>query len=180
MIIKSPVTGKVPRIHPTVFIAENATIIGDVEIRAGASIWYGATLRGDRGSIIIGENTSVQDNCVIHTEEETVCEIGKNSTLGHLSMVHGPCNVGHSSTIGNGSVILEGSKVGSGCILAAGSVLRGEMEDLSLYAGSPAILKKKYPDLKKGEWLFKQYVLNGQKFKKMGCGHKIPDEFLAK
>ena len=180
MIIKSPVTGKVPHIHQTAFIAENTTIIGDVEIRAGASIWYGATLRGDKGSIIIGENSNVQDNCVIHTEEGTVCEIGKKSTLGHLSMVHGPCIVGHSSTIGNGSVVLEGSKIGSGCILAAGSVLRGEMEDLTLYAGTPAILKKKYPNLKNGEWLYKQYVENGQKFKKQCCGHEIPDEFLAK
>jgi carbonic anhydrase/acetyltransferase-like protein (isoleucine patch superfamily) len=180
MIIKSPVTGKVPHIHQTVFIAENATIIGDVEIRAGASIWYGATLRGDRGSIIIGENSSVQDNCVIHTEEETVCDIGKNCTIGHLGMVHGPCTVGQSSTIGNGSVILEGSRVGSGCILAAGSVLRGEMEDLTLYAGSPAIFKKKYSDLKKGAWLYKQYVENGKKFKNFGCGQAIPDEFLYK
>ena len=180
MIIKSPVTGKAPRIHQTVFIADNATIIGDVEIRAGASIWYGAVLRGDRGSIIIGENSSVQDNCVIHTDEETVCEIGKNSTIGHLAMVHGSCTIGHSSTIGNGSVILEGSKVGSGCILAAGSVLRGEMEDLALYAGSPAVFKKRYSDLKNGEWLYKQYVLNGRKFKNSGCGQKIPDEFLYK
>ncbi len=179
MIIKSPVTGKSPRIHPSVFIAENASIIGDVEIRAGSSIWYGAILRGDRGSIIIGEKSNVQDNCVIHTEENTVCEIGKHCSVGHIAMVHGPCNVGHSSTVGNGSVVLEGSKIGSGCILAAGSVLRGEMGDLTLYAGTPAIFKKKYPDLKNGEWLYKQYFENGQKFKKSGCGHKIPDEFLT-
>ena len=86
MIVASPYNGTTPSIHPTAFIAKDAVIIGDVEIGAYVNIWFGAKLRGDWGKIVVGENTSIQENCVIHSTVRGLCKIGKNVTLGHLSM----------------------------------------------------------------------------------------------
>jgi len=108
MIVASPYDGTTPSIHPTAFIAKDAVIIGDVEIGAYVNIWFGAKLRGDWGKIVVGENTSIQENCVIHTTVKGLCKIGKNVTLGHLSMVHGPATIGNSTLIGIGASVLWG------------------------------------------------------------------------
>jgi carbonic anhydrase/acetyltransferase-like protein (isoleucine patch superfamily) len=180
MIVSSPYNGKTPRIHPTAFIAKDAVIIGDVEINAYVNIWFGAKLRGDWGKIIVGENTSIQENCVIHSTIEGICDIGKNVTLGHLSMVHGPTTIGDKTLIGIHASVLQFSKIGAGVVVAGGAVIRGETEDYCLYAGVPAIKKKEYPNRRRGEWGSNLYVENGQKFKKAGLGHKIPIEYLMK
>lgn len=180
MIIQSPFDGTTPKIHPSVFIAPDVTIIGDVEIGAKSNIWFGAKLRGDWGKIIVGKNTSIQENVVLHSTVKGVCKIGSNATLGHLSMCHGPCTVGDSSLVSINATVLMGAKLGSGCVLAAGSVLTGETEDFCLYAGVPAVKKKDYPSRRIGEWGYNLYVDNGQKFKAAGHGQKIPEEFLMK
>ena len=180
MIIASLFNGTTPRIHATAFIAKDVVIIGDVEIAAYVSIWNGAKIRGDWGKIIIGENTSIQDNCVIDSIVNGVCEIGKNVTLGHLSMVHGPTIIGDSTLIGMGATVLQNSKIGKGVVIAGGSVIKGNTEDNCLYAGVLSIKKKTYSTRRLGELSYNIYVDNGQKFKEAGLGQEIPKEYLMK
>ena len=178
MIIKSPFNGTIPKIHHTAFIAPDVVIIGDVEIGAYTNIWFGAKLRGDWGKIIIGKNTSIQENVVVHSRPNEVCQIGDNVRLGHSCMCHGPCIIGDNSLVGINASILQGGKLGKGSTLAGGSVLRTETEDFCLYAGVPAINKKEYSKNRLNKFGAKLYVENGQKFKKAGYGHKIPEEYL--
>ena len=121
------------------YIAPNATVVGDVILGKDASIWYGAVLRGDRGTITIGEGTNVQDNCVIH--EKTT--IGCRCTIGHGAIVHG-CTMGDDSMIGMGAIVLTGAKIGRHCLIGAGAVVTGKMDapDGSLLLGNPAKVVK--------------------------------------
>ncbi|MFX1377195.1 MAG: gamma carbonic anhydrase family protein [Promethearchaeota archaeon] len=180
MIVASPYDGTNPCIHPTAFIAKDAVIIGDVQIDAYVNIWFGAKLRGDWGKIVIGENTSIQENCVIHSTVKGLCKIGKNVTLGHLSMVHGPATIGDKTLIGISASVLQNSKIGTGVVIAGGSIIKGEAEDNCLYAGVPAVKKKEYPNKRMRQLGSNLYVENGQKFKEAGLGHEIPPEFLMK
>ena len=118
-----------------VYIAKNATVVGDVELGENVSIWYGAVLRGDSGRITLGGGTNVQDNSVLH-EKTTV---GKNCTIGHGAIVHG-CTVGDNTTIGMGAILLTGAVIGNNCIVGAGSLVTGKMDapDGSMILGSPA------------------------------------------
>ena len=177
MIIKSPFNGSIPKIHPTAFIAPDVIIIGDVEIEAYTNIWFGAKLRGDWGKIMVGENTSIQENVVLHSRPNEVCNIGNYVRLAHLCMCHGPCTVGDYSMVGINATVLMGAKLGKGCVLAGGSVLRDETEDFCLYAGIPANKKKKYSNHRLNELSSNFYVENGQKFKKAGYSQEIPKEY---
>ena len=103
-----------PTIGLNIFIATTATVIGDVEIKDNASIWYGTVLRGDRAPIVIGANTNVQDNCTVHTDADSSAVIGENVTIGHNAVVHGcvreeRCLIGISAVVLSGAVIKEGS-----------------------------------------------------------------------
>lgn len=135
-------------------------------------------IEGRLGKIIAGENTSIQENCVVHSTVGGVCKIGNNVTLGHLSMVHGPTTIGDKTLIGISASVLQNSKIGTGVVIAGGSVVRGEAEDNCLYAGVPAIKKKEYPNRRIGKWGSNLYVENGQKFKEAGLGQEIPEEYL--
>lgn len=178
MIIESPFNGTSPKIHSTAFIAPDVVIIGDVEIGAYTNIWFGAKIRGDWGKIIVGENTSIQENAVLHSRPNEVCKIGNKVRLAHSCMVHGPCSVGDYSMVGINATILQGAELGAGCVLAAGSVLRDKTEDFCLYAGVPAIKKKEYQNRRLNEFGADLYAENGQKFKIAGYGQKIPKEYL--
>ena len=182
MIQNSPFDGKSPKIHPSAFIAEDAVIIGDVEIGPKVNIWYGAKIRAAGCKIVIGANTSVQENVVIHSEPGTTCEIGKDVIIGHLAMVHGPCQVGDSVLIGLSSTVLQNAVVEEGAVIAGGSVMRGTADKHCLYAGTPAVKKKNYGEdrMELGREAAAEYVENGQGFKKGGLGQKIPKEFLEK
>jgi len=182
MIIKSPINGKSPKIHHSAFIAEDVVIIGDVEIKENANIWYGVKIRGDMCKIVIGKNTSVQENVVIHSEPGTECIIGDNNIIGHMAIVHGPCVIGNNSMVGIGAKVLQGSKMGNGCVLAGGAVLIGTMEDYSLYAGVPAIFKKSYGEkrMEDGRIAAENYVRTAQSFKKNNLNQNISEEFLIK
>ena len=127
------------------YIAKNATIVGDVVLGENVSIWYGAVLRGDRGTITIGDGTNIQDNCVIH--EKTT--IGKNCTVGHGAIVHG-CTMGDDSMIGMGAIVLTGAKIGKNCLIGAGAVVTSKMDapDGSLILGNPAkVVKEVSPEM---------------------------------
>ena len=122
-----------------VYIAPNATVVGDVVLEKDVNIWYGAVLRGDCGRITLGEGTNIQDNAVLHDETT----LGKYCTVGHTAIVHG-CTVGDECLIGMGAVILTGAVLGDGCIVGAGALVTGKTNAPagSLLLGSPAKIVK--------------------------------------
>jgi len=135
--------GRRPRVHPDAYIAPTAVLIGDVEVQAGASIWFGVVLRGDESSIVIGEGSNVQDNSMIHCSHNLPTILGRNVTVGHLACLEG-CTVEDGGLVGTGAIMLQRSRVGKGAMLAAGSVLAEGMEVPAghLAAGVPAEVKK--------------------------------------
>ena len=129
---------KKPKIGKNVFLAENACVIGDVELKDGANIWYGAVLRGDENAIVIGENSNIQDNATVHVAKKYPVVLGKGVTVGHNAIVHG-CTVGDDTMIGMGACILNGAKIGKGCLIGAGALVKEgqEIPDGSLVVGVP-------------------------------------------
>ena len=111
-----------PEIHPDAYVHPDATVIGNVVLGAGASVWPGAVLRGDSGRIVIGARTSVQDGTVIHCTEADDTIIGDDVTIGHCAHLEG-CTVGNNSLIGSGSIVLNGASVGDGVLVAAGALV---------------------------------------------------------
>ena len=128
-----------PRISPTAWVADNAQVIGDVVLEDGASVWFGAVLRGDNATITVGRGSNVQDNSVLHTDEGVPLDIGENVTIGHQVMLHG-CTIGAGSLIGIGSVILNHARIGERCLVGANSLVteRKAFADGSMIVGSPA------------------------------------------
>src|ERR671910_88649 len=114
-----PFESKRPLVADEAFIAPTAVLIGDVVVEEGASVWFGAVLRGDFNRIVVGSGTSVQDNSVIHTNEDLPTVIGSNVTVGHLSLLEG-CEIEDGALIGMGSIILNRARVGRRAMLAAG------------------------------------------------------------
>ncbi len=140
MAIIKTIRGFSPKMGKNCYLADNATIIGDVQMGDDCSIWFGAVLRGDVNPIRIGNRVNVQDNCTLHTTyNESVVEIGDDVTIGHNVVIHGARIEAHS-LIGIGSVLLDHVVVGSNTIVAAGSVVLENtiLESNSLYAGVPA------------------------------------------
>ena len=121
------------------WVANNATIVGDVTLGEDASVWYGAVLRGDSGSITIGDGTNIQDNSVVHDETT----IGKFCTIGHGAIVHG-CTIGDNTMVGMGAIVLNDAIIGPDCIIGAGAVVTGKMNAPagSLILGNPAKIVK--------------------------------------
>lgn len=142
-----PFNGKTPRIHETAYIAPNATIIGDVEIGRGASVFYGCVLRADVNAIRIGARTNIQDNCVLHVDSDAPCTLGNDVTVGHMALVHG-ATVGDGVLVGMHSALLSRSVIGAGSLIGAGAVvLEGaEIPAKSLVAGVPAKVRRELSD----------------------------------
>ncbi len=139
-----PYRGKKPRLGKNVFVAANATVIGDVTIGDFSSVWFNSVLRGDDHYIKIGRNTNVQDSCVLHgTADRFPLNIGDGVTIGHGCILHG-CTLGDNCLVGMGAVVLDGAEIGEGCLVASGSVvLQGSrIEPGTLVAGIPAVRKK--------------------------------------
>lgn len=135
--------GKSPQVHPGAFIAPTATLVGDVVVEEGASIWYGAVLRADDCRIVVRANANVQDNSVIHGRPDEVVEIGPGATVAHSCVVHS-ATLGRHALVGNASTVLDGASIGEGAMLAAGSVLNNvaHVGDGMLAAGAPATERK--------------------------------------
>ncbi|WP_125569679.1 gamma carbonic anhydrase family protein [Nocardioides baekrokdamisoli] len=135
--------GKRPQVHPEAFIAPTATLIGDVTVEKGASIWYGVVLRADICTIIVREGANIQDNSVVHGGPEAVVEIGAHSTVAHSCVMHGK-RLGEKSILANNSVMLDDSVIGDGTMVAASSMIGpgGSIPDHVLAAGAPAQVKK--------------------------------------
>lgn len=118
-----------------VMIAEGAAVTGDVTLGRGVNIWYCAVLRGDWGHIEVGENTNIQDHCLLHD----VTTVGSGCTVGHGAILHG-CAIGDNTLIGMGAVVLNGARIGNDCLVGAGALVTGKLDapDGSMILGSPA------------------------------------------
>lgn len=154
MAIIKELKGKTPKFGDNCFLADNAAIIGDVEMGKDCSIWFGAVLRGDVHYIKLGNNVNVQDNATIHaTYKKSPTNIGNNVSIAHNAVVHG-CTIKDNVLIGMGACVLDDAVVESNSIIAAGAVVtKGTVvESGSVYAGSPAKkIKEISPDLLEGE-----------------------------
>ncbi|MFO8010177.1 MAG: gamma carbonic anhydrase family protein [Dehalococcoidia bacterium] len=130
-----------PRIHESVFIASGARIYGDVEIGRGASIWFNAVIRGDEGRILIGSNTNIQDNAVVHSDGTIAVEIGDNVTVGHCAVIRG-CKLGNSVMVGMNATIMSGAEIGEYSTVGANSFIpyNKTFPPRSLIMGAPAKL----------------------------------------
>ncbi len=128
-----------PDIDASAYLAESCNIIGKAKIEANASIWFNVTIRGDNELITVGENSNVQEGCVLHTDPGAPLTIGNNVTIGHQAMLHG-CTIGEGSLIGIQAVILNRAKIGKNCLVGAGALITEgkEFPDNSLIIGSPA------------------------------------------
>ena len=161
--------GKTPSIHPTAFISEAAYIVGDVEIGEGSSIWPGTVIRGDTGKITIGKFTNVQDNSVLHGDDDVV--IGDNVTIGHRGMCHGR-NIGNRVLIGNGAILNDGVLVGEESVIGSGSMILENMDipEKSIVVGMPGrvrgTVKEKHVDMI--DRIAAGYAIKARKYKSEG------------
>lgn len=139
--------GKTPQLAASSWVAPNATIIGDVRLGDGASVWWNAVLRGDNDPITIGDNSNVQDGSVLHTDEGVPLTLGRNVTVGHLVMLHG-CTVGDNSLIGIGAVVLNRAVIGRNSIVGANTLIpEGKVyPDGVLILGSPGKVVRQLDD----------------------------------
>ncbi|MBR2372423.1 MAG: gamma carbonic anhydrase family protein [Clostridia bacterium] len=129
------------------FVADGAKILGDVTLGNNVSIWYNAVLRGDVCKITVGDNSNVQDCCVMHGKVGQPVVIGKGVSVGHGAILHG-CTIGDNSLVGMGAVVLDGVVVGKNCIIGAGTVVTQNtiIPDNSMFLGCPAKFVKKVSD----------------------------------
>lgn len=165
-----PVEGKSPVFGENCFVAENATLVGDVQCGDECSFWFNSVVRGDVHSIRLGNRVNVQDGAVLHcTYQKHALEIGDNVSIGHNALVHG-CTIHANVLIGMGAIVMDGVVVESNCIIAAGAVvLEGtHVKAGSIYAGVPAKkVKDITPELVSGEVerIAKNYVFYSSWFK---------------
>jgi carbonic anhydrase/acetyltransferase-like protein (isoleucine patch superfamily) len=181
-----PFRGKTPKIDPSCFIALNATVIGDVEIGANSTVWPGAVIRADFGTIRIGSFVNVEDNCVLHGGG--VLTIGDHVTMGHSVVVH--CrSVGNNVLLGNNSTILDDAEIGDFSIIAAGAVVTPRMivPPYSFVTGVPGVIqelteeqrlrrRRRGPALAESGELSEQtggYAQLAQEYKALGYGEQL-------
>jgi carbonic anhydrase/acetyltransferase-like protein (isoleucine patch superfamily) len=129
----------VPQLHETAWVADSATVIGNVRLDAEASVWYGAVVRGDNELITVGRGSNVQDGSVLHTDHGFPLTLGEGVTVGHQVTLHG-CSIGDGSLVGIQAVVLNGARIGRNCLVGAGALVTEgkEFPDNSLIMGSPA------------------------------------------
>lgn len=136
-----------PKINKNTYISESVDIIGNVEIDENANIWFCTRLRGDMNKIVIGANTNIQENSVVHVDVNSPCIIGKDVTIGHGAIIHG-CTISDNVLVGMGSIILNNAKIGKNTIIGAGSlVTQGKsFKDGVLILGNPAKIVRELTD----------------------------------
>jgi len=134
---------KTPQIHETAYVAEGAQVIGDVILKANSSIWYNTVCRADINRIVIGERTNIQDNSVIHLENDQGVLVENDVTVGHNAIIHG-CSIADGALIGMGAIIMNGAVIGKGAVIGAGAVVKEDMviPDFSLVVGVPGKIVK--------------------------------------
>ena len=167
--LRKSVTIKTPQIHDSAFVAEGAKIIGDVIIKADSSIWYNTVCRGDINQIIVGERSNIQDNSVIHLENDQGVIIGDDVTVGHNAIIHG-CTINDGALIGMGAIIMNGAVIGKGAVVGAGALIKENMiiPDLTLVVGIPGKVVKTFTDA-----TFNENVKWARKYVKLARIHKL-------
>lgn len=162
--------GKTPVVHPTAFISEASYLVGDIVVGENSSFWPGSVARADYGAIRIGNNTNIQDNCVLHTDDRL--EIGNNVVIGHGAVIH-CAKVGNNVLIGINAVLLEGSEVGDNCVIGAGAVVleRTKIPSKSVVVGVPGKVRPIKPETYDSiSYWASNYSLNAKRFKEQGLG----------
>lgn len=161
--------GQAPTVDPTAFVAPTATIVGDVTIEAGASVWYGAVVRADYAPVVIRAGANVQDGAVLHAPPGMPCEIGAGATVAHNCVVHG-ATIGAEALIANGAVILDGASVGARTLVAGGSLVRPgqQIGEGVLAAGSPAVEKGPIAGTPSEFWV----QVNPQAYQELAVRHR--------
>ncbi|ADQ07742.1 transferase hexapeptide repeat containing protein [Caldicellulosiruptor hydrothermalis 108] len=162
--------GKTPKIAPSAFVAENAVIIGDVEIGENSSVWFGCVIRCEENKIVIGKNTNIQDLTTIHTDHCCSVIIGDNVTVGHNVVLHG-CEIGNNVLIGMGTIIMNGSKIGDNSLIGAGSLITQNtvIPPNTLVFGRPAkVIRELTPEeIEKIAISAKEYIELSNEYKKI-------------
>ena len=136
-----------PDIDADAWVAPDANVIGKIKLDAGASIWFGTTLRGDNEIIHVGARSNVQENCVLHTDPGSPLVIGEGCTIGHKAMLHG-CIIGDNTLIGMGATVLNGATIGKNCLIGAGALITENkvIPDGSLVMGAPGKVVRQLDD----------------------------------
>ncbi len=159
---------KQPTVHNHVFIAPGAVVRGDVTLEENANIWYNAVIRGDTAPVIVGKNSNVQDNVVIHVDAECPTIIEENVTVGHGAILHG-CKVEKEALIGMGAIVLNGAVIGAGSIVGAGALVTAGtvLPENSLAVGSPAKVIRQVSEEQRAATVANalQYVKEAQEYK---------------
>jgi len=155
----------VPDIHPEAYVHPDATVIGQVSVGAGSTVWPGAVLRGDYGRISVGERTSIQDGTVVHATEELETKIGSDCVVGHIAHLEG-CEVEDGCLIGSGSVVLHRVVVRSGALVGAGAVVSPgtEVPARAMALGVPAKIRPEAVKPGSFEDAVGRYVANGRRY----------------
>lgn len=149
------------------FIADNATVIGNVVLERNASVWFNTVVRGDTDRIHIGRGSNIQDSSVLHTDEGIQLTVGADVTVGHMVMLHG-CTIGDNSLIGINAVVLNGARIGRNCLIGANTLIPEgkEIPDNSMVLGSPGRIVRELTDeqVKMITWSAQHYVKNFQRY----------------
>ena len=159
---------RVPEIDADAWVAQSAQVIGDVTLGQGASVWFGAVLRGDNERITIGARSNVQENCVLHTDMGFPLTVGADCTIGHGVVLHG-CAIGDESLIGMGATVLNGARIGRNCLIGAGALVTEgkQFPDGALVMGTPArVVRMLEPgELARFKASAAHYVENARRFR---------------
>ncbi|MBK6286858.1 MAG: gamma carbonic anhydrase family protein [Gammaproteobacteria bacterium] len=160
--------GRRPKIDSSCFVAPNAAVIGSATVHAGASIWFGVTVRADRETITIGARSNIQDGSVLHADPGFALHIGADVTVGHQAMLHG-CTVGDGCLVGIGAVVLNGAVIGRNCLIGAKALVTRNMQvpDGAVVMGSPGRVIRILDESKRAELAANavRYVSNGRLFR---------------
>ena len=166
--MKLQFNGVAPSINENSYVSESVDIIGDVKVEENVSIWFGARLRADMNKIVIGANSNIQENAVVHVDIESPVIIGENVTIGHSAIIHG-CNISNNVLVGMGSIILNNAKISKNSIVGAGAlVTQGkEFEEEVLILGNPAkaVRKLSEEEIKSIKRSADNYVALSKKYK---------------
>lgn len=162
---------KTPALDPTVFVAPGAFVIGDVHMGKNSSVWFNTVIRGDEESIKIGNETNIQDNCTVHSDEGVPVEIGDRVTVGHNAVLHG-CRVGSGTVIGMHCTLLNGCEVGEDSMVGAGALVTPgtKIPPRSLALGAPAkVLRELSPEeIKEAQSFHRVYLERAAEYRRHG------------
>jgi carbonic anhydrase/acetyltransferase-like protein (isoleucine patch superfamily) len=168
--------GLTPQVHETAFVAPTATLVGDVIVEEGASIWYGAVLRADYAPVVVRAGANVQDGAVLHGPPGLTTEVGQGATVAHNCVVHGAF-LGEECLVANGSIVLDGARIGAGSLIAAGSVVAAgtEIAPGVLAAGAPAVVKRPVKGSPAEFWV----SVNPSAYAELSQRHRAGVEYLG-